>query len=67
MVSTLAPAVTCPSCGAATPETMPTDACLVFWNCPACGTQLKPKARLLRVLQLRERQMRAETGRTRVL
>jgi hypothetical protein len=36
--------LTCPSCGAATPETMPTDACLFFWNCPACGSRLKPKA-----------------------
>jgi hypothetical protein len=36
--------LTCPSCGVATRETMPTDACLFFWNCPACGSRLKPNA-----------------------
>jgi hypothetical protein len=36
--------LTCPACGAATRETMPTDACLFFWNCPACGSRLKPMA-----------------------
>jgi hypothetical protein len=42
--TTLQSVLTCPSCGAATRETMPTDACLFFWNCPACGSRLKPKA-----------------------
>jgi hypothetical protein len=22
---------------------MPTDACLFFWSCPACGLRVKPK------------------------
>ena len=33
----------CPACAHRTQETMPTDACLFFWNCPACGVLLKPK------------------------
>jgi len=35
--------LTCPSCGHACVETMPTDACLFFWDCPGCGARLKPK------------------------
>jgi hypothetical protein len=23
---------------------MPTDACLYFWSCPACGLRVRPKA-----------------------
>ena len=34
--------ITCPACGAATREEMPTDACLYFWDCPCCGAKLKP-------------------------
>lgn len=33
----------CPACGVATKEVMPTDACQYFYDCPACGTLLKPK------------------------
>ena len=33
----------CPQCAEQTKETMPTDACLFFWTCPACGTRHKPK------------------------
>ena len=40
----LASTLTCPHCGHASTETMPADACLFFWDCPACGAQLKPKA-----------------------
>jgi hypothetical protein len=36
--------LTCPACGARTCETMPTDACQYFYDCPACGAVLKPKA-----------------------
>jgi hypothetical protein len=36
--------LTCPQCGVAAQEAMPTDACLFFWNCPSCGSRLKPKA-----------------------
>lgn len=36
--------ITCPHCGARRTETMPTDACLYFYECPACGAMLKPKS-----------------------
>jgi hypothetical protein len=36
--------LTCPACGARTTETMPTDACQYFYDCPGCGTVLKPKS-----------------------
>ena len=35
--------ITCPDCGHAAPETMPTEACLYFYECKGCGTLLKPK------------------------
>ncbi len=35
--------VTCPRCGHTRAETMPTDACLFFYECPGCGATLKPK------------------------
>jgi hypothetical protein len=35
--------LTCPHCGLQTTETMPTDACLYFHECPGCKTLLKPK------------------------
>jgi hypothetical protein len=34
--------ITCPQCGTPTRARMPTDACLFFWECPACGALLKP-------------------------
>jgi hypothetical protein len=34
--------ITCPHCGAAKMETMPTDACQFFYEC-TCGTMLRPK------------------------
>ncbi|WP_083240124.1 GDCCVxC domain-containing (seleno)protein [Hydrogenophaga sp. RAC07] len=36
--------LTCPSCGHAKVETMPTDACQWFYDCEGCGAVLKPKA-----------------------
>lgn len=36
--------ITCPQCEARSPETMPTDACVFFFDCPSCGARLKPKA-----------------------
>lgn len=36
--------ITCPSCGEETTETMPTDACQYFWECPNCESVSKPKA-----------------------
>jgi hypothetical protein len=35
--------LTCPMCGVRTTETMPTNACQYFYDCPACGVLLKPK------------------------
>jgi hypothetical protein len=34
--------ITCPKCGAQSEETMPTNACLFFYDCPACHAPLKP-------------------------
>ncbi len=35
--------LSCPHCGHAQQETMPTDACLFFYECPACHALLRPK------------------------
>jgi hypothetical protein len=35
--------VTCPHCGEATLETMPTDACQSFYECSRCKRLLRPK------------------------
>jgi len=35
--------LTCPDCGARKTETMPTDACLYFYECASCKTPLRPK------------------------
>jgi hypothetical protein len=35
--------ITCPHCGTAKLERMPTDACQFFYNCTGCGARLKPK------------------------
>ena len=36
--------ITCPVCGHAETETMPTTACQFFYDCKGCRTVLKPKA-----------------------
>jgi len=36
--------VTCPQCGFVTTETMPTDACVYFYECTNCHVLLRPKA-----------------------
>lgn len=36
--------LTCPACGHASAETMPTDACVYFYECTSCHTVLKPLA-----------------------
>jgi hypothetical protein len=36
--------LTCPECAGRTTQTMPTDACQYFFDCPTCGAVLKPKA-----------------------
>lgn len=35
--------LTCPRCGHFRRETMPTDACLFFYDCKGCGAVLRPK------------------------
>ncbi len=40
---TLKSVITCPQCGHRAEETMPTNACLFFYDCSACGAKLKPK------------------------
>lgn len=39
----LASTITCPACGHAQAETMPTDACQWFYDCAGCKAVLKPK------------------------
>ncbi|MEE9252051.1 MAG: GDCCVxC domain-containing (seleno)protein [Thermodesulfobacteriota bacterium] len=40
---TLESVINCPQCGFEKEETMPTDACLRFYECTSCKTLLKPK------------------------
>ena len=35
--------LTCPECGFARRETMPTDACQFYYECTGCGALLRPK------------------------
>lgn len=35
--------ITCPDCGHAATETMPTDACQWFYDCRGCGALLRPQ------------------------
>ena len=35
--------ITCPECGTAKTERMPTDACQVLYECTGCGTLLRAK------------------------
>jgi len=35
--------ITCPHCGVAKEDTMPTDACQFFYECTACHVILRPK------------------------
>ena len=34
--------ITCPHCGRAEVETMPTDACQFYYDCRGCGALLRP-------------------------
>ncbi|WP_281382777.1 GDCCVxC domain-containing (seleno)protein [Povalibacter uvarum] len=36
--------ITCPACGHVSIETMPTDACIYFFECTRCKTLLRPQA-----------------------
>lgn len=40
--ATLESTITCPACGHQKQETMPTDACVYFYECESCHTRLKP-------------------------
>ena len=42
MAVALRAVVTCPKCGAAAEEEMPTDACVFFYECTACHEVLRP-------------------------
>ncbi|MGH6976320.1 MAG: GDCCVxC domain-containing (seleno)protein, partial [Stellaceae bacterium] len=35
--------IACPACGAARRETMPTDTCVIAYQCTACEALLRPK------------------------
>ena len=35
--------LTCPECGHVSLQTMPTDACIYFFDCPGCRAVLRPK------------------------
>ena len=35
--------ITCPKCGATHTETMPTDSCQFFYECPGCGEVIRPR------------------------
>ncbi|NQD95408.1 hypothetical protein HP532_22385 [Pseudomonas sp. CrR25] len=41
---TLESVLTCPHCGFAKLETMPTDACQFYYECQSCKTLLRPQA-----------------------
>jgi hypothetical protein len=43
MTTTTTVTITCPECGHAASETMPTDRCVFFYRCLGCGVMLKPK------------------------
>lgn len=40
---TLDSIITCPHCGTAKRERMPSNACQFFYDCTGCGARLKPK------------------------
>ena len=40
----LSSVLTCPQCGFVRQETMPTDACLFYYQCTSCMVLLKPKS-----------------------
>jgi hypothetical protein len=43
-MNTVICALTCPECGHAHAEEMPTDACVYFYECTHCRTLLRPKS-----------------------
>ena len=60
--------ITCPDCGHAQVDTMPTNACQWFYECAGCGKLLEPRAgRLLRVLLVRHGEVPADAAGARLL
>ena len=56
--------ITCPECGHAQMETMPTDACQIVYVCKGCsGDASSSSRRLLRVLLVRRSRLSAEADR----
>ncbi|MBO9309555.1 MAG: hypothetical protein J7551_07215 [Chloroflexi bacterium] len=43
MTTQLQSVITCPECGFAKEETMPTDRCQILYTCTSCGARLRPK------------------------
>ena len=43
MMAMLQSTITCPACGHAETETMPTDACQILYTCKGCGLEMRPK------------------------
>src|SRR3972149_5171170 len=43
-MATLTTTITCPKCGHAAVESMPTDRCVFFYECVECQSVLKPRA-----------------------
>ncbi len=59
----LSSTITCPICRFKATETMPTDACLYFYECKSCGAILRPKAGDCCVfLLVRNRSLPADPG-----
>ena len=44
MEVTLRSVITCPACGGAVEEEMPTNACMYFYECTHCKMLLRPKS-----------------------
>ena len=42
-MTVLTATLTCPACGHKKAETMPTNACVHFYECTGCGTVVRPK------------------------
>jgi len=43
MMIELQSTITCPQCGYAAEETMPTAACQILYTCRRCGFEMRPK------------------------
>ena len=35
--------ITCPHCGTESEESVPVEACVIVYDCPGCGRELRPK------------------------